>query len=106
VAGVGGETGVEDLLDFGTGGEELSDCLRILAGALQAQRKGADGAEGEPGLHGTEYAAGEGSPLIDLLAKLEVADGDVAEEDVAVAGHGLGVGGDGEVGAQGEGGTG
>ncbi len=69
---------------------------------LQAQRQRGDGAQGEPGLHGAKDAAHQGAPLVELLAELQVARGDVAEDDVGVAGHGLGVGGDGEVGTEGE----
>ncbi len=56
-----------------------------------------DGAKREPCFHWAEDTAGEGAPLVDLLAKLEVTNCYVTEEDIAVPSHRLGVGGDGEV---------
>ena len=80
--------------------EVLGDALRVLAGSFEPQRKRSDGSESEPGLHRAEDASRERAPLLDLLTEFEVARGDVAEEDVAVSGHGLGVGGDGEIGPE------
>ena len=82
--------------------EELGDALGVFAASFEAQGKRGDGAQREPRLHRAEDAAGQRAPLVDLCAEFEVADGDVAEQEVAVAGHGLGVGGDGEVGSEGE----
>jgi hypothetical protein len=73
-----------------------------LAGALKAQRQRGDGAESKPCFHGAEDAARKGAPLVDLLTQLGIAKGNVAQEDIAMAGHGFCIGGNGEVGAESE----
>ena len=95
-----GQAGVKHAADLPPRGQEFGNALGVLAAAFQPQRQRANGAQREPRLHGAQDAADQRPPLLDFLQQLPVARGHMAEDDVAVAGHRLGVGGDGEIRAQ------
>jgi hypothetical protein len=80
VAGMSWQPRIEDVGDLWAGLEEAGEDEGVLAGAVETQGKGGEGAEGEPGFHGAGDGSGEGSGAINALCQGGVLGGDVAEE--------------------------